>query len=93
MTQTETFCDACGKWLPSDDANWMEDGSSYCKTCRPHPKRKSFLWHLACLWCGHDWKDGPFFQDDVFTYWESECRRCGKVKTGSFQHYSPEPRR
>lgn len=51
------------------------------------------LWRLACLWCGHDWKDGPYFEDDVFTYWKRECRCCGKVKLGSFQHYSPEPRR
>lgn len=50
------------------------------------------LWWIVCLWCGHDWKNRPESYDDVFCYWSSECRCCGKVKAGSWKYYNGEGR-
>ena len=33
-----TICEDCGKGIVDEDANWMDDGSSYCKSCRPRSR-------------------------------------------------------
>ncbi|AGT09959.1 RING finger protein [Paracoccus aminophilus] len=37
VREQDTICDDCGKLLRHDLAHWMEDGASYCPTCRPRP--------------------------------------------------------
>lgn len=32
--ELHTICDDCGKEIMHDKANWADDGSSYCPSCR-----------------------------------------------------------
>ena len=43
---------------------------------------------VLCFFRGHLWVYFPETKDDVFTYWDSRCQRCGKYKSLSFKHYT-----
>lgn len=37
----DTICDDCGKLVRHNTAHWMDDGASYCPSCRPLPATPS----------------------------------------------------
>lgn len=41
LVAQDTICDDCSKLVRHNTAHWMDDGASYCPSCRPLPATPS----------------------------------------------------